>query len=257
MNIKRNIPVADQVTLLLHQRILDGEYQPGERILSEKELAQQLNVSRGTVRSAMATLASQGLVVRKQGDGTYVSEIEDDRNSFMYAIWEYVRLIRTSGREPSIVPISMAIRKPTADEERALEIKEQEDVVHIERLFYADDKPIIFSNNMSPSAIFLEDLRDLDASLGIGEFLKRYCDREIISVDVDISPVMPNDLVRQTLSMGENEPVLQFEEIFRDINGLPLVFTTNLYNDKKLSLHGLRPWYSVGNMKSLENDRGL
>lgn len=247
MEIKRHMPIADQVTLVLHKRIIDGLYLPGERLPSEQVLAKELTISRGTVRSALASLASQGLIIRKQGDGTYVSQVSGKHNSLMHLIWEYAHLIEASGRKPSISGIAFQKRHPNRTEAQALEIGEDKEVVLVERLFYADDKPIIMSTNISPVSLFNLEIDKLDAGLGIHEFLKKYCDKEIASADVNVSPILPNEKVREELSLDVNVPVLQFEEIFRDINRVPLVFAINYYSDKKLSLQGVRPWYSIGN----------
>ena len=49
-----------------------AETPPGERLLSEPALAKQLNVSRATLREAMRTFETQGLIYRHQGSGTFV-----------------------------------------------------------------------------------------------------------------------------------------------------------------------------------------
>ena len=54
--------------LLVRRKLL-----PGDRLPSEQEIANQLGVSRGSVRSAMKTLSSFGIIEIKVGDGTYVS----------------------------------------------------------------------------------------------------------------------------------------------------------------------------------------
>jgi len=251
MEIKRQMPVADQVTFALHSRIQNGDYLPGERLPSEQALADEFKVSRGTVRTALATLTSQGLVVRKQGDGTYLKDPSHDKNSLMNAIWEFVRLIEGSGREPSIVPVSILRRKVTPIEKKVLEMDFDGDVVSIERLFCADKQPIIYSVNIIPLEFIAEkhiNMDSMDAALGIHEFLSRYCQREIVSVDVMISPVLPNDKVRETLSLSPNTPILYLEEIFRDFARVPLVFAENYYCDEKLSLQDVRPWHTRGSI---------
>ena len=73
MLIERPKSITTQVSDLLAERIRSQEYAPGSRLPSESDLALQLGVSRATVRSALARLATQGLVLRKQGNGTYVN----------------------------------------------------------------------------------------------------------------------------------------------------------------------------------------
>lgn len=247
MPITRHLPIAEQVTRMLHQRILDGMYLPDERLPSEAELADELGVSRGTTRTALASLASAGLIIRKQGDGTYVRQLDVSDNSLMHAIWEFARLIEASGRKSSICTVSVEKKEAGADEIKALELGPHErEVVSVVRIICADEKPIIYSTNISPISIFLKNPEELDAGLGLHEFLQEYCDQEVARVDVSISPAMAPDHVRDALSLEPNMPILQIEEIFRDINRKPLVFAVNYHSDHKLSLLDIRPWHSYG-----------
>ena len=69
----RREKLADQVTLLLEDRILDGKLAPGERLPVELELAADLRVSRTVVRDAVRSLAARGLLDVRQGSGTVVT----------------------------------------------------------------------------------------------------------------------------------------------------------------------------------------
>lgn len=68
------LPLYHQVAAILRQRISNAEYPAGQRLASEDELAVEFSVSRATVRQAVGALVTEGLVVRKQGSGTYVRE---------------------------------------------------------------------------------------------------------------------------------------------------------------------------------------
>jgi DNA-binding FadR family transcriptional regulator len=65
--------LADQVALLLEDRILDGKLAPGQRLPVELDLAADLRVSRTVVRDAVRSLAARGLVDVRQGSGTMVT----------------------------------------------------------------------------------------------------------------------------------------------------------------------------------------
>jgi GntR family transcriptional regulator len=67
------LPLYHQVASILRQRIEEGIYPVGERILSEDEFAAEFEVSRATVRQAIGQLVMEGLVVRRQGRGTFVA----------------------------------------------------------------------------------------------------------------------------------------------------------------------------------------
>ncbi len=64
----------DQATDMLRDRIISGELEPGTRVL-ETELAEELGISRGTLRAALQQLCHEGLVVQKRFRSTYVTSL--------------------------------------------------------------------------------------------------------------------------------------------------------------------------------------
>lgn len=67
-------PLYLQVKDVILQRILDDEYRKGATIPSEASMAQELGTSISTVRQALALLAEEGVLTKKQGKGTFVTE---------------------------------------------------------------------------------------------------------------------------------------------------------------------------------------
>jgi DNA-binding FadR family transcriptional regulator len=68
----QSLKVFEQVAVQIEQRILDGELRSGDRLPTERELAEQFQVSRTAVREALKTLAQKGLVDMRPGRGTMV-----------------------------------------------------------------------------------------------------------------------------------------------------------------------------------------
>ena len=66
--------IPEEIVQQVHQLIRDGVLAPGDRLPPERELAQQLNVSRASVREAMRLLDISGLVVVRPGAGTFITE---------------------------------------------------------------------------------------------------------------------------------------------------------------------------------------
>lgn len=66
--------VADAVMQQLEGMILEGSFKPGQKLPAERELAKQFGVSRPSLREALQKLAARGLLVSRQGGGTYVSD---------------------------------------------------------------------------------------------------------------------------------------------------------------------------------------
>jgi GntR family transcriptional repressor for pyruvate dehydrogenase complex len=68
----QSLKVFEQVAVQIEQRILNGELRSGDRLPTERELAEQFHVSRTAVREALKTLAQKGLVEMRPGRGTIV-----------------------------------------------------------------------------------------------------------------------------------------------------------------------------------------
>src|SRR5204863_5842782 len=66
-------PLYEQIKLLLTNSLVAGEWKPGEAIPSEMDLAARYHVSQGTVRKAVEELASEAILTRRQGKGTFVA----------------------------------------------------------------------------------------------------------------------------------------------------------------------------------------
>ena len=67
-------PLYQQVAEYIKQLIVERRWQPGEMLPSEFKLADEFNVSQGTVRKALTLLTDTKIVTRRQGVGTFVSE---------------------------------------------------------------------------------------------------------------------------------------------------------------------------------------
>lgn len=67
--------IADTIIDQMERLILDGTLQPGEKLPVERELAEQLNVSRASLREAIAILEARGLITSRRGEGTFVRDV--------------------------------------------------------------------------------------------------------------------------------------------------------------------------------------
>ena len=80
--------IADQVFDQLHELILHGEFKPGEKIMTERELAESFQVSRTSVRDAINKLVVMGMLEQRQGQGTFVSRPGGKTHSYMTKVME-------------------------------------------------------------------------------------------------------------------------------------------------------------------------
>ena len=71
---QKQIPLHINISEQIHQQIIDGDYLPGDKLPSERELIKQWQASRITIRRAIANLVQQGLVTTHQGKGAFVTQ---------------------------------------------------------------------------------------------------------------------------------------------------------------------------------------
>jgi GntR family transcriptional repressor for pyruvate dehydrogenase complex len=71
--------IYEEVVAQLHQLIEEGKLKAGDRLPSERELAETFRVSRGSVREAIKALEREGLVVARPGSGTFISAVDVER----------------------------------------------------------------------------------------------------------------------------------------------------------------------------------
>jgi DNA-binding FadR family transcriptional regulator len=70
---------TEEVVDGIKRMILEGRLRPGDRLPIEKELAEELGVSRGPLREGVSALSIMGILNTRQGDGTYVTTLDVTR----------------------------------------------------------------------------------------------------------------------------------------------------------------------------------
>lgn len=147
-------PLYRQIKDLLLSRLQSGEWKPGEAIPSEMELASQFKVSQGTVRKAIDEMATENLLVRKQGKGTFVAT-----HSERQVQYRFLRLrpdqgsLDDEGRAQRNVISFKKLRAP-ADIARALQLQSGEAIFHIRRTLSFQKVPTILEDIYLPAAAF-------------------------------------------------------------------------------------------------------
>ena len=67
--------ISSAITRQIEELILQGVLRPGDRLPSERELSETMEVSRPTLREALADLEARGLIVTRPGGGTFIAEV--------------------------------------------------------------------------------------------------------------------------------------------------------------------------------------
>lgn len=124
----------------IHQYIGKMELDKTNKLPSEETLAKIIGVSRVTIRKALDDLASEGIVFRRQGKGTFVNIDSLNIKVKFNPAMEYLQMIQKCGYKPSVSLLD--IQEIPCDEEKArlLQLDKGSMLVRSDKFFLADDK---------------------------------------------------------------------------------------------------------------------
>ena len=142
ISIERNspAPLYIQVSDLIRERIVSGYYGPGELLPKEALLAESFDVSRITIRSALEVLSNEGLVIKKQGKGTFITE--NKKTLSINSVQGFYSLLVKSGADVETELMKSESVPPNSSLAAELQISETEPIRKIKRLYLVKQKPI-------------------------------------------------------------------------------------------------------------------
>ena len=155
-----SIPLYLQLASLIRRCISSGLLKPGDQLPSEAELCQHFTISRSTVRQALKELDEQGLVLRRQGLGSFVAEPKLYRRS--ENIYSFTAEATAMGRKPGSKLLSFEIIRPSAEIRRLLEIRDENvEVYRFTRIRLVDGVPLMLETSYYPRYIYPELTQEL------------------------------------------------------------------------------------------------
>ncbi len=205
----------------LMQRIADdiekGNYPIGSRIPPEHELEETYNVSRVTVRRALAELTSEGLLERKQGKGTFVStpRISQDLKS----IHSFHDSCRMNGVKPGTWVVHVLEITADTPDIQELNLREGDHVIETVRIRTADGLPVALEKNHFSMAYSYLENENLGGSLY--NVLKEY-GVEPKQATHDISMTYATESQAKLLNAEPGIPLIRLREVVYDQKGRPL-----------------------------------
>lgn len=153
VEVDRNniLPLYEQVKKHLMSLIEDGILAPGDILPSEKTLEDQFSVSRVTIRRALQELAHEERIVRVPGKGSFVLQPKIEP---LTALTGFSENMRAQGYEPSYQQANISIIDPNPSITNKLQIHQNSQVVHINRLMLADGLPMAIQKAYLPYSIY-------------------------------------------------------------------------------------------------------
>jgi GntR family transcriptional regulator len=205
------------VSQRLHENLkhLIANTQPGERLPAEPTLAKSLGVSRATLREAMRTFETQGLIRRRQGSGTYVMNPNPVIESGLELLESIETLTQRMGLPVTMGALQVESRKPNETERDVLKILGDVDVTKISRVIVANKRQAAFLIDVLPQDVLSP--KDLENGLAGGEFtgsvldlLIRRGEPELMVSRTEIGAATASSEVARALGIQRGDVLLRF-----------------------------------------------
>jgi DNA-binding GntR family transcriptional regulator len=224
VNRSSPVPLYFQVAEQLERSIQEGQLLPGDRIANEVALADQLGLSRPTVRQAIQTLVDKGLVVRKRGVGTQVVNAPIRRTVELTSLYDD---LTRSGLRPTTSVLALELVPVDENGAQRLNLPVGHRVWHLERLRSAKDEPLALMCNLVPEAV--TDLAGADLErTGLYEHFRSQAINLRVAHQV-IGARIVDAREAKLLGIRRGDPVLTMERTSYDDKGRAVEYGMHLY----------------------------
>lgn len=221
------IPLYYQIEKALERQIEAGVLAEGKRLPSERELADQLGVSRMTIRQAVRSLVMAGYCYRVRGKGVFVRRRRVFFNTERFE--GFTASMRRAGRNAHTRSLDSSITVPPDWVREGLELGADDRTVELARLRLLDDAPAILETEWFPARRY-EGMVSEDLSQSLYAILEsRYATRITHTADL-LMGYMPTPDECALLELPPDTPVIARDRIGSVADGRPVEAVRSIYN---------------------------
>jgi GntR family transcriptional regulator len=239
--------LVDVTEAQLRQRLAPGRARPGDRLPPEKELADSLGVSRGTLRLALERLEINGEVERRQGSGTFVGRVAMPPafSEGLEVLESYASLAHRQGKALTAQDISIENPKAPGYVAEALGIRRGVRAPLIQRTLVADGSVAAHMRDFVHPDISLPAADELRTELESGQMMLDVLVGHGVPVAfarTHVSPrlIEPDSRVGQALRATRLTATLELSEVMHLADGQAVQYSTQVFPPGSLDLHVMR-----------------
>ena len=212
-------PLHIGIRVALAEAIQRGDFKPGEKLPSERELQSLLGISRATIRQALNDLASSGLIYTRSGKGTYVAQLRIAASLIPRV--SFSTHMRRLGYIPSTKLLEMAVEPAFGLIADHLQIPQGAQIIRINRLRLADNIPLGIQKSHLPYDLCFDLLKEDFHRASIFEGLVRL-GLVPYSASQTFKASLPTEEEQRLLAIQAGDPVMRIQWSTLLENGKPI-----------------------------------
>jgi GntR family transcriptional regulator len=226
----------------LHEALgkIIAETPPGERLLTEPELAKQLSVSRATLREAMRTFETQGLIYRHQGSGTFVIHPSQVIDTGLEVLESIETLSKRIGLEVSMGEHQIDRRPANEEYAKALALNQHDPILHVSRVIQAEGRPVAYLIDVLPDNVLPVEELDNEFTGSMLDLLLKRGLPTLVSSRCEINAVQAKSDVAKALKIQRGDVLLRFIAYLYSTNGRVVDYSYSYFLPGYFNFHIIR-----------------
>ena len=221
--------LSAQVKAYIVDELRSGQYRSLDRLPPEDAMAEELGVSRITLRHALALLEKGGFITRKRGVGTLINQKVLGLQARLDIERECSDLLRDIGYSVEVRVIGTVRQKAGDELGTKLEISPEEEVLAIEKLWLADGRPAILCTDYVPFRLISTEVPESLLGEPIFRLLSEMCDQDVQYDVTEIVPDAASGRVCDLLAVSPGTPIQMIEEVGFNKSDVPVLFSRERY----------------------------
>ena len=263
--VRRNASLAQQIILEMLSEIKSGTMARDDGLLpSETELSRRFEVSRATVREALSKLEMAGVIIRRQGVGTFVNSRSSGQRAAVRGWFDeataLIDFVRDSDSQAQAQVIESRIR-PANEVAGCLELEPASSVVAIEKLFLSGGIPVIHCANVIPLSLVEPGSVEKAAELFRGaesayQFIAHYCHHRVHHQQSETRAALADEKLAHLLQCQLGAPLLRVEEVAYNAELRPVFYGLNHFRGDLVAFRQVRhPALTIGPLATMPDTR--
>jgi len=226
----KSLTAYQEVKQKITEDLVRGRYPMGQALPAEKDLSKELDVSIGTLRKAVDELVAEGIVVRRQGRGTYVAE--HDLKRLLYYFFHVVKHDADKKVNPRVELVSLTSAVANKEEAGKLQIKEGAAVWRLVNCLYLEDKCVMIDHITLDKKRFLKLNRAdyINREGSIYQLYQMKYGQTVVRSSERLRAGLANKQHAEWLGIRVNSPILVIRRVALGIQDDPIEWRISTLN---------------------------
>lgn len=207
----------------------------GNKLPTEDELTKQLQVSLATLREALLELNKEGIISKRHGLGSFIHKSTLETKMRIDRFKDFSDLLQDGGYIPSSTYFGSHLDEPDLPTTKDLKITNNGKVFVCERIYFADGKAAIYTQNRIPYFWFVKE-PPLEGQDNLNSFIEEFCGQKMTHGIQEITPILADKKEQELFGIEIGKPMISWKEIFYTLEDMPICLSEVKFNPEIIKM---------------------